>query len=106
MTASSALGAQPAQAMRAVRRARRTLGAHPPAGRGAPGGEPGATDWIPAFAIPRMSTPPKIDGAIDPAEWREAVAVSGVANQADDVLIPRPTTFYLAWDPGHLYFAC
>ncbi|MCU0982224.1 MAG: hypothetical protein MUF25_23970 [Pirellulaceae bacterium] len=58
------------------------------------------------FAIPRMSAPPKIDGVVDPVEWREAVAVSGVVNTHDDLLVPRPTTFFLAWDPGHLYFAC
>jgi len=60
---------------------------------------------VPAFAIPRMTTPPKIDGVIDPAEWREAVAISGVVSQGTEVLVPRPTTFYLGWDPGHLYFA-
>jgi len=58
------------------------------------------------FAIPRMTVPPKIDGVIDPAEWRESVAVSGVVDYQNDVLIPRPTTFMFAWDPEHLYFAC
>ena len=37
---------------------------------------PGMT---PAFDIPKMSAPPKLDGVIDPVEWREAVAVSGRA---------------------------
>ena len=55
---------------------------------------------------PAHRAPPKIDGVIDPVEWREAVAVSGVVNTHDDLLVPRPTTFFLAWDPGHLYFAC
>ncbi len=58
------------------------------------------------FAIPRMSAPPTLDGVIDSEEWREAVAVGGIVNQANDVLIPRPTTFMFAWDPEHLYFAC
>jgi hypothetical protein len=58
------------------------------------------------FLIPRMTTPPTIDGTLDPAEWREASAVSGIVDQATDVLLPRPTTFYYAWDPGHLYFGC
>ena len=44
--------------------------------------------------------------ATPPGEWREAVAISGVANQADNHLFPRPTTFYLAWDAKHLYWAC
>ena len=35
-------------------------------------------------------------------------AISGVADQSTDMskpLLPRPTTFYLGWDPEHLYFA-
>jgi len=65
----------------------------------APGQETG-------FAIPRMSRAPEIDGVIDPVEWRESVAVSGLVNTHTDLLIPRPTTFFVAWDPEHLYFAC
>jgi len=64
---------------------------------------------VPAFAVTRMSQPPTIDGAIDPTEWREAMAVGGVADQSTDMskpLLPRPTTFFLGWDPDHLYFAC
>jgi hypothetical protein len=60
---------------------------------------------VPAFAVPRMGTPLKIDGPIDPTEWREAAALSGVGNWTDDVLLPRPTTFCLGWDEVHLYFA-
>jgi len=60
---------------------------------------------VPALSVPKMSQPPTIDGAINPEEWREATAVSGVGNWVDDVLVPRPTTFYLGWDDGHLYFA-
>ena len=72
----------------------------------APGWSAGlAPEEVPTFAIPRMTTPPKIDGVIDPVEWREAVAISGVADQGSNTLVPRPTTFYLGWDPGHLYFA-
>jgi len=55
------------------------------------------------FAIPRMTSPPKIDGVIDPAEWREACAASGLVDQGSGLLLPRPTTYLLAWDPGHLY---
>jgi len=60
---------------------------------------------MPELQIPRMSTPPTIDGAIDPEEWKEAVAVSGVGAFINHTLIPRPTTFFLGWDEGHLYFA-
>jgi len=52
-----------------------------------------------------MSQPPKIDGHIDPTEWREAAAVSGVADWQSDLLHARPSTFYFGWDSGHLYFA-
>jgi hypothetical protein len=62
-------------------------------------------EQMPAFEIPRIGKPPMIDGATDAQEWKEAVAVSGVGAFSRHTLIPRPTTFYLAWDPGHLYFA-
>jgi hypothetical protein len=42
-------------------------------------------DRVPAFAIPRMSTPPKLDGTIDPTEWREAVAIGGTVDQSTDI---------------------
>lgn len=64
-----------------------------------------APEDVSALAVPRMTTPPKIDGTIDPAEWREAAAISGVAEWQSNNLIPRPTTFFLAWDPGHFYLA-
>jgi hypothetical protein len=61
-----------------------------------------------AFAIPRMATPPVIDGAIHPREWREALAIGGLASQnpGGNQLIMRPTTYYLAWDADNLYVAC
>ena len=67
-----------------------------------------APGQVPSFAVTRMGQPPTIDGSIDPTEWREAMAVGGVADQSTDMskpLLPRPTTFYLGWDPEHLYFA-
>ena len=68
--------------------------------------DPIPSDKIPAFAIPRMTKPPTIDGKIDPEEWREATAISGVVDQSSNLLVPRPTIFFLAWDAGHLYLAC
>ena len=62
-------------------------------------------DEVPQLAVPRMSSPPKIDGSIGEAEWREAAAISGVVSLKKNQLVPRPTTFYLAWDEGHLYLA-
>jgi len=58
------------------------------------------------FAVPRMSAPPKIDGTIDPAEWREAVAVSGTTDVGNDLLNSQPVIFYLGWDEKNLYMAC
>ena len=58
------------------------------------------------FAISRMTALPKLDGVIDPSEWRDAVAVSGTVDMATDLLDPRPATFFLAWDADHLYLAC
>jgi len=60
---------------------------------------------VPVLAVARMSVPPKIDGTIDLTEWREAAAISGVANQGNNILTPRPTTYYLGWDSGHFYLA-
>lgn len=62
-------------------------------------------EHIPQFTIPRMKSPPTIDGEIGEKEWRESVAIGGPVNQANNILIPRPTTFYLAWDAGHFYMA-
>ena len=59
-----------------------------------------------SWAIPRMTSPPTLDGTIDPIEWREAVAISGVGEFPSNQMLPRPTTFWLAWDADHLYLAC
>ncbi len=73
----------------------------------------GAAGWnspiplakLPSFEIPRIAQAPTIDGKIDPREWQEAVAISGVGGCVSGELIARPTTFYLAWDKDHLYMA-
>jgi len=62
-------------------------------------------DKLPFFSLPKMSRPPVIDGKIDPEEWKEATAVSGVGGCTSAILIARPTTYYLAWDENHLYWA-
>lgn len=59
-----------------------------------------------AFAIPRMSAPPTLDGKIDAAEWRDSAAISGMLENGTDYLDARPATFFLAWDAGHIYMAC
>lgn len=59
----------------------------------------------PVLAVPRMSAAPVIDGAINADEWKESLVISGVADQGNNILIPRPTSYYLGWDSGHLYLA-
>ena len=60
------------------------------------------------FAVPKMAKPPVVDGTIDPAEWKEALAIGGLASQnpGGNQLIMRPTTYFLAWDADNLYVAC
>jgi len=62
-------------------------------------------DKLATFVVPKMTKPPTIDGTIDPVEWREAVAISGVGQCVSAQLLARPTTYFLAWDEGHLYMA-
>ena len=56
--------------------------------------------------VPLLEKAPAIDGTIGDEEWKAATVVSGVANQANNVLVPRPTMFYMGWDAGHIYLAC
>ncbi|MBM4037554.1 MAG: hypothetical protein FJ290_03485, partial [Planctomycetes bacterium] len=60
---------------------------------------------IPRFNIPKMSKPPSIDGTIDPAEWTEAAKVMGMVSTGGLEYKDRPASFWLAWDPQHLYLA-
>jgi hypothetical protein len=60
---------------------------------------------IPRLNVPHMHTPPVIDGKIGATEWREAVKVMGVVNVFSLVYRDRPISFWVAWDPQHLYIA-
>jgi hypothetical protein len=60
---------------------------------------------IPRFNIPRMAAPPKIDGTIDPAEWKTATKLMGMISVNGLEHKDRPVSFFLAWDPQHLYLA-
>ncbi len=62
-------------------------------------------ELVPKFNIPRMAAPPKIDGTIDPAEWKTATKVMGMVLVNGLEHKDRPVSFYLAWDPQHLYLA-
>ncbi len=61
---------------------------------------------LPALLVPRLESKPAIDGAIDAAEWRGAAAISGPGDWQEDLLIPRPTTFFFGWQPEAMFFAC
>ena len=60
---------------------------------------------IPRFNIPKMASPPKIDGTIDPAEWATATKVMGMVFTGGLDYKDRPVSFWLAWDEQHLYLA-
>jgi len=60
---------------------------------------------IPRFNIPRMTTPPTIDGVIDDAEWKQAVRVMGMATAHNNTYRGRPHVFWVSWDAGHIYIA-
>ena len=60
---------------------------------------------IPRFNIPYMSKPPKIDGRIDPDEWRDSVKIMGVVRTGGKDFRDRPIAFRVAWDEKHVYLA-
>jgi hypothetical protein len=62
-------------------------------------------ELIPKFNIPRMAAPPKIDGTIDPAEWKTATKLMGMIVVNGLEYKDRPVSFWLAWDAQHLYLA-
>ncbi len=62
-------------------------------------------EQVSAVKVPKLSKAPLIDGVIGAREWRESVAISGLAEQGKVLLVPRPTTFYLGWDRQHFYLA-
>ena len=62
-------------------------------------------DQIPRFNVPRMETPPKIDGVIDADEWRNAVRIMGMATAHNNTYRGRPHSFWVSWDADHLYVA-
>ncbi len=60
---------------------------------------------VPVLNVPKMKTPPKIDGVIDPDEWRESVKVMGMVSTSSLHYKDRPVSFRVAWDENHLYIA-
>lgn len=60
---------------------------------------------IPVLNVPRMASPPTVDGVIEPGEWRDAVRVMGVVATHGLGYKDRPVAFHVAWDENHLYLA-
>ncbi len=60
---------------------------------------------IPVLNVPKMKAPPKIDGVIDPAEWKDSARVMGVVSTSSLAYKDRPVSFNVAWDDEHLYIA-
>ncbi len=75
--------------------------------------------WTPARAqeapthlvtVPRLATPPAIDGRLDPGEWGQAAALTGHINCAPGsegalVIEKQDVTWYIGYDDEFLYLA-
>ena len=59
----------------------------------------------PSITIPKLSTPPTIDGEIAADEWREAAAVTGFNQLNKRKLASRQTVVYVGFDDSKLYVA-
>src|SRR5690606_29898652 len=56
----------------------------------------------PSYRIAFTATPPRIDGVIDPAEWKTAAPVI-LRGSRDGGPVQRRTEARLLWDEAHLY---
>jgi hypothetical protein len=55
--------------------------------------------------LPRTSGAPTLDGTMAAGEWDDAAAVSGVIDQLDGVVSPRPVTFWIMVGTTNVYVA-
>lgn len=67
---------------------------------------------IPLLRVPKMRTAPRIDGKLEPGEWRGAAGISALvsacpAGGATPTIAPpiQQVTFYLGYDDKYLYLA-
>src|ERR1700722_5877362 len=58
----------------------------------------------PLFTIPFASTPPKIDGIVDDAEWQNALEINALQT-TEGKISSRQTQVWMCWDADHLYLA-
>ncbi|MCM8777537.1 MAG: hypothetical protein NC905_04670, partial [Candidatus Omnitrophica bacterium] len=59
----------------------------------------------PLFSIPKVSRTPSIDGRIDPDEWKEATAITGLVEFKSGEVAEDQSIFYLLYDETYLYIA-
>jgi hypothetical protein len=59
------------------------------------------------LAVPRVRTPPVVDGVINAAEWKDASAVTGLSNFKNNSLAPeiQQSVWWFGFDDDHLYVA-
>ncbi|HIE50978.1 MAG TPA: hypothetical protein EYP85_04400 [Armatimonadetes bacterium] len=55
--------------------------------------------------VPRLTSPPAIEGRVDAEEWRGAAAVTGFVRLKDGTLARQETTAFLGYDDRALYVA-
>lgn len=58
-----------------------------------------------SFAAKKVSTPPKIDGIVDPQEWADVPSGSGFVEAQSGTPEPEKSTFWLCYDDKFIYFA-
>jgi hypothetical protein len=56
-------------------------------------------------AVPRAPKPPKIDGRIDPGEWRAATRLTGLTLIGGEEPAKEQTALLLMWDDENIYAA-
>src|SRR5690349_9202822 len=52
-----------------------------------------------------MSTPPKIDGVLEDAEWASVPTFNGLVDASNGGNVPYQGTFWLGYDSKYIYFA-
>src|SRR5688572_27989547 len=62
---------------------------------------------IPSLRIPKMSSPPQLDGTIDAQEWRGAAQITGFQDFGRRSLTTQDLqpTWWLGYDDANLYLA-
>ncbi len=65
----------------------------------------GQEGTLPAVTIPRLATPPTLDGVLEPGEWDDALRVTGMIDQFSGQLAARQAIFWVKIDSHNVYIA-